>query len=170
MPAVVANRAGAAPALPQDLHRLLKRLDALTRGELGGAHGVGRLEIAAGAEARLEPAAAEHVERRCGLRKYRRRPQREVAHRQEHADPLCPGEDHAEQRERIQMPPLVGVVLDPEQVIPELIGQAGCLQHTAGIACVRCQEVTELHRVSGSRPFRSESPPVMCLSAQLPRR
>jgi hypothetical protein len=148
VPAVVANRPGAVPALPQDLHCLLQRFDALARSELGSAHRVRGLEIAAAAETGLEPAAAEHVQRRCSLREYRRRSQWEVSHRREHADPLRSAEDHADQRERIQMPPLVGVVLDPEQVVPELVGKAGCLQDTAGITCVRCQEVTELHRVS----------------------
>ena len=46
------------------------------------------------------------------------------------------------------MPPLVGVMLDTERVVPELVGKAGCLQHTAGITCFRCQGVTELHQSS----------------------
>ncbi len=148
VPAVVANRPGGVPALPEDLHSLLQRFDALARSELGGAHRVRGLEITAAAETRLEPAAAEHVQRGCGLREDRRRSQREVSHRREHADPLGSAKDHADQRESIQMPPLVWVVLDPEHVVPELVGQAGCLQNTAGITRVRCQEVTELHRVS----------------------
>jgi hypothetical protein len=43
---------------------------------------------------------------------------------------------------------LVRVVLDAEQVIAELIGQARCLHYAVGIVCVRAQEVPELDLVS----------------------
>jgi hypothetical protein len=60
----------------------------------------------------LEPPAAEQVERRRRLREGRRRAERQVANILEHADPLGLREDHADQRERIEVRRLVGVVLD----------------------------------------------------------
>ena len=146
--AVEAQRAGVAPARTQDRDRLLERLEALPGGQLRGAHRARGVEEAAAAEAGLEAPAAEQVERRRRLREHRRRAQRQVSDVLEDADPLGLAEDHAEQRQRVEVRRLVGVVLDAEQVVAELVGQARRLEHPVGVARVRDQEVAELYVVA----------------------
>jgi hypothetical protein len=68
----------------------------------------------AAAKARLDATAAEQVERRRRLREHGRWAQRQVADVLEDADPLGLGEDHTEQRQRVQVCPLIGMVLDGE--------------------------------------------------------
>ena len=114
-------------------------------------------EEAAAAEAGLEAPAAEQVERRRRLREHGRWAQRQVADVLEDADPLGLGEDHPEQRERVEVRRLVGVVLDGEQVVAEPVGEARRLEHTLRVVGVRDQEVAELDLVAvvGHRAQRS---------------
>ena len=106
------------------------------------------VEEPAASQAGLEAPAAEQVERRRRLREHGRRAQRQVADVLEDADPLGPGEDHAEQRQRVQMGPLVGVVLDGEQVVAEPVGEARRLKDALRVLGVRDQEIAELDVVA----------------------
>jgi hypothetical protein len=54
------------------------------------------------------------------------------------------GEDHAEQRERVEVRRLVWVVLDGEQVVAEPVGEARRLEHALQVAGLWDQEVAEL--------------------------
>ena len=91
-----------------------------------------RVEEPAASQAGLEAPAAEQVQRRRGLRVNGRRAKRQVADVLEDANPLGAGEDHAQQRQRVQMGPLVRVVLDGEQVVPEPVGEARRLKDALG--------------------------------------
>jgi hypothetical protein len=157
--AVEAQRAGVAPAGTQDRDGLLERLETLPGGEGRGPHRPCGVKEAAAAEAGLEAPAAELVERRRRLREHRWRAQRQVADVLEDADPLGLGENHAEQRERVEMRRLIRVVLDGEQVVAEPVGETRRLEHSVGIAGVRVQEVPELQwmAVVGHRAQRSSA-------------
>jgi hypothetical protein len=56
------------------------------------------------------------------------------------ANPLGLGEDHAEQRQCVEMRGPVGMVLDGEQVLAEPVGQARRLEQALRVAGVRSQE------------------------------
>jgi hypothetical protein len=111
---------------------------------------------AAGAEAELEPAAAEQVEAGGGLGQHRRRPQRQVGDVGEDADPLGGGGDHGQQRPGVDEPTLVGVVLDADPVQPQPLDLLGGGQQRVG--GVGDEEVAELHPaavVGHGGPLRS---------------
>ena len=93
-----------------------------------------RLEVAAGADAELEAAAAQQVERRRRLGEHGRRPQRQVADVGEDAHRCRLREDRGEQRQRVEVARLVGMVLDAEQVVAEAVEQARGLEHAVRVA------------------------------------
>ena len=111
-----------------------------------------RLEKAAGADAELEAAAAQQVERRRRLGEHGRRPERQVADIREDAHGRRPGEDRREQRQRVEVARLVGMVLNGEQVVAEAVDEARRLQHPRRVAGVD-QEVAELERVAVVQSF-----------------
>ena len=80
-----------------------------------------RLQVAAGADAELEAAAAQQVERRSRLCEHGRWPQRQVADVGEDAHGRRLGQDGRKQRLGVEVARLVGVVLDAEQVVAETV-------------------------------------------------
>ena len=78
----------------------------------------------AGAQAELDAAVAEQVERRGGPGQHGGRPQRQVGHVGEEADVLRLGRERREQRPGLQEARLVRVVLHADEVEPELVGAA----------------------------------------------
>jgi hypothetical protein len=91
----------------------------------GAAHRADRLPKRARAEAELEAPAREHVERGRLLGDHRRAAERQVGDVGEEADPLGAGEQVGDQRPSVEEAPLVWVVLDADQVEPELVRPAG---------------------------------------------
>jgi hypothetical protein len=111
------------PEQPDHLDRLLERLHRLARRspratEVGDHVGEG-----ARPQGELEAAAAEDVERRGRPRHHRGRAQRQVGDVGEERDPARLGEQGREQRPGVEEVALVGVILDPDQVEPGLVGR-----------------------------------------------
>jgi hypothetical protein len=63
-------------------------------------------------------------------------------------DPLGLSEDHPEQRQRVEVGRLIGVVLHREQVVPEPVRQPRRLEYAERVTGVRDQEIPELHVVT----------------------
>lgn len=116
------DRALAAPVRADDLDRLLQRFERLTRCSRRAAERADRLPEAARAETEIEPTAGQHVEGRSLLRDHRRPAQRQVRDVGKEAHAFRPREQVADQRPRLEVPPLVRVVLDPDQIDAELVG------------------------------------------------
>ncbi len=91
-----------------------------------------RVPEAAGAEPELEPPAAHDVERGRGLGDHRRPAERQVRHVGEEAQPRRPGQQVGDQRERVEEPPLVRVVLDADEVEPAALGREDLLDEVSG--------------------------------------
>jgi hypothetical protein len=97
------------------------------------------------AQAELKAAAAHHVERRGGLRHHGGRPQRQVRHVDEEGNALCLGEQRRYQRPGVEEAPLVGVILDADEVERGLVGCVHQLAHAIEVVGRRHQRDTELN-------------------------
>jgi hypothetical protein len=116
-----------APRQPDDLDCLLERVHGLLRGPSRSAHRSDPVPERASAEPELEPALTEDVDRRCGVGQRRRKPERQIRDIGHELDRVRAPCDVGEQRERVEEAALVGVVLDAEEIEPQLLGCAGAL-------------------------------------------
>jgi hypothetical protein len=123
--ALEGDRPLAAPEGADDRHCLLQGLQRLTTRPHRPAHRGDRLPEATRAEAELEASAREHVQRRGLLGEDGRAPEREVCDVRKEPDPLGPGDQIANQGEGVEEPPLIRMVLDPDQIQLELVGAFG---------------------------------------------
>ena len=114
--ALVFDRGLPAPREPDDLDRLCEGVDRLLRGTARSAHRLDPIPEGTRAETQLEAAVREDVDRGGCLGQNRRRPQRQVGHVGHEAHPLRARCDVGEELERVEEAPLVGVILDPDQV------------------------------------------------------
>ena len=166
-PVVLALRVdGAArPDLADDVDRLDQRVDRLLRRTPRPAGGLDRVPEGTCAEAELDPAGAEQVERGGAAREDHRRPQRQVGHVGGDADRAGAGGDHRQQRPGVEVLGLVGVVLDRDQVEAADLGQLRELEGALGRGGVGTREDAELQVVSvvGHR-----SPPSVLLQRAQP--
>jgi hypothetical protein len=96
----------------------------------------------------FEAPAAEQVERGGSLREHGRWAQRQVADVLEDPDSLRAGEDRSEQRQRLEVRRLVGVVLNAEPVVAEPVREPSRLENPVGVAGVRDQEVPEVQAMA----------------------
>ena len=92
--------------------------------------------------------AAQQVERRRGLGEDSRRPQRQVANVGEDPHRRRLGEDGRQQRLRVEVARLVGMVLDAQQVVAEPVDQARGLEDALRVGGVRDEEVAEFERMA----------------------
>src|SRR4028118_424514 len=76
----------------------------------------------AGPEPDLDPPAGDDVQGGGGLRQHGRRPQGQVRDVGEEADVLGDGHEGRDERPGVQEPPLVGVVLDTDEVEARPVG------------------------------------------------
>ena len=111
----------AVPERPNHRDRLLQRLQTLSRRQGRRSHCVCGLEEAARADAELESAVTQQVECRRRFGEHRRWPERQVGDGVEDAHRSRLGEDRGSQRHRVEVARLVGMVLDAEQVVAEVV-------------------------------------------------
>src|SRR5207253_11310581 len=102
----------AAPEQTDDLHRLLQRRDGLARCSHRTVVRLDPLPEPACSEAELDPAATQKVERRRGLRKHRRRTQRQVRDVREDGQALRAHGDRGQQRPGVDEAPMVWMILN----------------------------------------------------------
>lgn len=75
-------------------------------------------------------------------------PHRQVGNILEEAHPLGLPKDEDRQRDRVEVGRLVGMILDPDQVVAEGIDALGDIEGTLGLAAARIQEIAELEVMS----------------------
>jgi hypothetical protein len=112
------------------------------------AHGADGVPEGAGAEAELEAAAAELVERGGLLGQHQRRAQGQIGDVGEDADAAGLPQEVADERHRVEVFLLVGMVLDADQVVTEIVDDVRDLDGALGISGGRIEEEAELHIVS----------------------
>ena len=131
------------PDRPDDLDRLRGRLDRLTRGPPLAAHRHDRVPERARSEPELEPAAAEQVEARRRPGQDRRRAEREIRHVRGDRDLHGLRGDVRHQRPGVEERRLVRMVLEGDQIQPELLAQLGELDHPTRVGVGRGDERAE---------------------------
>jgi hypothetical protein len=112
-----------APHQTDHVDGLLGRFHRLAGGPPRTAHGHNGVPERSGSQAQLHPAAGEDVEGGGGLGQDGRRPKREAGHVGEEPDPGRPAGQVGDERPGVEESPLVGVVLDPDEV------EAGLVRH-----------------------------------------
>ena len=112
----------ATPRLANDGDCLLQRIDGLARRAPRSTHGRNRIPEPASPQTQLESATAEHVERGRLLGEHHGWPKGKICDVGEQPDPLGLGEQVRHQHPHVQKPPLVGVVLNADQVQTSPIG------------------------------------------------
>jgi hypothetical protein len=100
------------------------------------------------AETELEPAPAQLIERRRLLGQHRRRAEGQIGHVGEDANALRLAEEIADQRHRIEVLLLIGVILDADQVVAEVVEDVRNLDGALGVAGRGIEEETELQVVA----------------------
>ena len=113
------------PQLPDDVDRLLERAHALPRAQPASAHRLDGVPERAGAEAELDPPAAEQVEAGDAAGQDGGRAKRQVRHVRRQVHGAGAGRDVAEQRPGVEEARLVRVVLEGHQVEAHLLRQHG---------------------------------------------
>jgi hypothetical protein len=117
----------------------------------------------AAAEAELEPAAADRIERRCRPREHGRRAQRQVGDVGDEADPAGLGHQGRDQRERVEEVVLVGVILDRDQPEAARVGRPGELADAGQLIRVGDDRDPRYHVVLISPPSMTKVAPVTLL-------
>jgi hypothetical protein len=135
-----------APQGPDDGDRLLERLDRLTRVAPRPAHCPDRIPQGAGAQAELEAAAADDVQGSRCLRQHRRVAQRQVRDVGEDPHPRGLGSQGRHEHPGIEVPSLVGVILDADEVEAELVAEPDLVDDLGVVVRVGDWEEAELHR------------------------
>jgi len=115
----------AVPERAQDRDRLRQGVDRRAGSQPRPAHRLDRVPEGTGAEPELDPAVAEEVEAGRRPRDDRRRAQRQVQHVGGERHPVGAGGEVGEQRPGVEEARLVGVVLEADDVEPQLLGQFG---------------------------------------------
>src|SRR5437763_11705139 len=111
------------PDTANDLDRLLERVDGLRPRAYRAAPGLDPLPKGACPETELEASAAEPVDRGRRLGEAGRRAERQVRDVGKEADTLGPRGEVRDQHPRVEEPPLVGVILDPDEVEAEPVSR-----------------------------------------------
>src|SRR5438874_7459717 len=106
----------ACPGPPDQLDRLFQRLYSFTRRAARTAHRLDRVPESPGTKPELETASAEQVQGGGLFGQHWRRPEGQVRNIGEDADLPGLGQKVADQRHGVQEPPLVWMVLDPDEV------------------------------------------------------
>jgi hypothetical protein len=115
----------ACPNRPDHVDRLIERVDALSPAEPRSAQSCDRVPERAGAEAELDPPAAQDVETGDAPRQHHRGSQRQIRDVRRHPDVGRLRRDHRQQRPRVEEARLVRVILEGDQVEPDRIGEPG---------------------------------------------
>jgi hypothetical protein len=149
------DRALVRPHQADDLDRLLDRVDGFPGAAALGAQAGDPGREGAAAEAELEPAAADRVERRCGPRQHGRRAQRQVGDVGDAADPADLRHQGCDLRERVEEVVLVGVVLDGDQPEPARVGRPGELADAGQLVRVGDDRDRGVHKPPKTAPSRS---------------
>jgi hypothetical protein len=131
------------PQEPDQIDGLVERLHGLARRPPRPAEVRDQVGQAAGAEAELEAAAAQHVERCRGLGHHGGRAQRQVRHVGEERNALGLGDQRRYQRPGVEEVPLVGVILDADEVEPGFIGHAHQFAYAIELLGCRHERDTE---------------------------
>lgn len=118
---LVADRPFAAPHEPDDVDGFTQGLECLPGSPVRPPMAVIASEGAC-TESEFETAAAEEIDRRCSLRQDRWRAQGKAGDIRKDRDPLGSRSNRGEQGEGVNEPPLVRMVLDPDEVEALLIG------------------------------------------------
>ena len=108
----------ATPCLANDGDRLFQRIHGLARRAPRPTHGGDRIPEPASPQAQLESATAQHVERGRLLSENRWRSEREIRDVGEQPDTFGLREQVRHQHPRVQEAPLVGMILDADEVQP----------------------------------------------------
>jgi hypothetical protein len=132
-----------APELADLPDALGERVDGLTRGPPRPAHGGDRIPEGSGAEAEVEPAIGEQVERGGGLRGHRGWSQGQVEHVRGDVDALGRGPDVRHEGPRVEERRLVRMVLERRKIEAELLAALRELHRALRGARARCDERTE---------------------------
>ena len=122
--------------------------DRLARRAHRAAHRPDRIPERAGAETELEPTAAELIERGGLLGQHRRWPQGQVGDIGKDADLFGLAEDDRAQGQCVEVPAVVGVILDSDQVEPEIVENPRDLEGAVRIADRGIEEEAELNIVA----------------------
>src|SRR5579864_7121914 len=136
----------AAPEQADDLDRLLEGADRLARSPNRSAIRLDPFPEPSGTHPELEPATAQHVERRGGLGQHGGRPKRKVGDVRKDRDAFGPHRDRYQKRPRVEEAALIGMVLDSDDVEAELVGEHGGFQRLRRRH--RGDEHTEAHRLA----------------------
>src|ERR671922_2539448 len=94
----------------------------------------------------LEAPIAQEVQGGGRLGHHRGWPQRKIGDRREDPDPRGPGQQMADQDPSVEEAPLVGMVLNPDEIEPGALGGDRLGEHVVAAACVRTEEYAELER------------------------
>ena len=137
-----------APDAADDLDPLAERVDALRRGEPGAAGRHDRVPEAACAQAEVDPAAGDEVQRRDALGQHHGLAQRQVRDVERDAEAGAACGDDREQGPRVGVTGLVGVVLDGDEVEPADLGDLREQQHVVELGGVGRREQPELQLLS----------------------
>ena len=138
----------ARPDLADDVDRLDQRVDRLLRRTTWPAGRHDRVPEGAGAEAELDAAGAEQVEGGRAAGEDHGRAQRQVGDVGRDPDRAGARGDHREQRPGVEVPALVGVVLDRDEVESADLGELGELEGALGGGGVGAREDPELQVVA----------------------
>jgi hypothetical protein len=149
------DRALVRPHQTDDLDRLLDRVDGFPGAAPLGAQAGDLGREAAAAQAELEPAAADHVERRCRPRQHGGRAQRQVGDVGDEADPAGLRHQGCDQRERVEEVVLVGVVLDGDQPEAARVGRPGELADVGQLVRLGDDRDPRVHQPPATAPSRS---------------
>ena len=145
--AVEPNAALARPHRADDADGLLERLDRLARGEPHPARGLDGVPEGTGADAELDAAAAQDVERRDRAGEDDGVAQRQVRHVERDPHRRGARRDHRQQGPGVEVARLVRVVLHGHEVEPADLGHRGQLEHVVGACRIGRGEETELELV-----------------------
>jgi len=146
--AAEAHAALAAPHPANHDHRLFERIQRRFRLTHRTTETADRIPERPRPEPTLDASPAQPVERGRRFGEDHRMPHRQVGNILEEAHPLGLPKDEDRQRDRVEVGRLVGMILDPDQVVAEGIDALGDIEGTLGLAAARIQEIAELEVMS----------------------
>ncbi len=145
------TRDAASWIVADDVDRFLCGLPSFGRSSSFPAHRLDGLPERSRSQSELEPAARQHVQAGGSLGQHGGWPHGQAGHVGEEPNPAgLPGQPR-DQGPRVEVPPLVGMVLDADQVVPLRVGQSGKPERVAGIGPCGDEAEPELRELAHIR-------------------